>query len=224
MLEPRLDAEELFEGLLIDAARAATNPRFGENPLFSPNGTYSIVTGPIGGMYLAKGPLILGTNCVIGHAEVATEDAIAEMGRAATRLLGGFRFPSDTVWSEPLSRPPPGQGDGLAIQHHRARRRAWPLIGGALGGRYLRQLGSIEDLMNLSFDTVMEIVAPLHRHVDVRAASRPRLDTDLLYSVSFRRLITVFRSSSQRCICRRGSLRRCSMLRSWQPGQRARLL
>lgn len=56
------------------------------------------------------------------------------------------------------------------------------------GGRYLRQLGSIEDLMNLSADTTMEIVSPLRRQVDIDAASRLRLDTDLVYTVSFRRL------------------------------------
>lgn len=55
-------------------------------------------------------------------------------------------------------------------------------------GRYLRQLGSIEDLMNLSTDTTMEIVSPMRRQVDIEAASRLRLDTDLLYAVSFRRL------------------------------------
>ncbi|MGX6513322.1 GntR family transcriptional regulator [Rhodococcus sp. SJ-2] len=58
-------------------------------------------------------------------------------------------------------------------------------------GRYLRQLGSIEDLMNLSTDTMMEIVTPLRRQVDIEAASRLRLDTDLLYTVSFRRLYDV---------------------------------
>ncbi|MFD1811269.1 GntR family transcriptional regulator [Rhodococcus gannanensis] len=55
-------------------------------------------------------------------------------------------------------------------------------------GRYLRQLGSIEDLMNLSADTTMEIVTPPRRQVDIEAASRLRLDIDVLYTVSFRRL------------------------------------
>ncbi|WP_024793620.1 GntR family transcriptional regulator [Tomitella biformata] len=55
-------------------------------------------------------------------------------------------------------------------------------------GRYLRQLGSIEDLMNLSTDTTMEVVSALRRRVDVEAASRLRLETDLVDSVVFRRL------------------------------------
>lgn len=55
-------------------------------------------------------------------------------------------------------------------------------------GRYLRQQGSIEDLMNLSADTTMEVVSPLQRRVDVEAASRLRLDTDLVYRVVFRRI------------------------------------
>jgi len=57
-----------------------------------------------------------------------------------------------------------------------------------VGRRYRRQLGSIEDLLALSADTVMEIVTPLRRGVDIDAASRLRLDTDLLYSVVLRRV------------------------------------
>ena len=37
--------------------------------------------------------------------------------------------------------------------------------------RYLRQLGSIEDLMSLSDDTTMEVISGLRRRVDVDAAS-----------------------------------------------------
>jgi len=56
------------------------------------------------------------------------------------------------------------------------------------GRRYLRQLGSIEDLMSLSDDTTMEVLVGLRRRVDVDAASRLRLDDDVVYSVVFRRL------------------------------------
>jgi DNA-binding GntR family transcriptional regulator len=55
-------------------------------------------------------------------------------------------------------------------------------------GRYLRQLGTIEDLMSLSDDTTMEVRSGLRRRVDVDAASRLRLDDDVVYSVVFRRL------------------------------------
>ena len=54
--------------------------------------------------------------------------------------------------------------------------------------RYLRQLGSIEDLMSLSDDTTMEVLTGLRRRVDVEAASRMRLDADVVYTVVFRRL------------------------------------
>jgi GntR family transcriptional regulator len=54
--------------------------------------------------------------------------------------------------------------------------------------RYLRQLGSIEDLMSLSDDTTMEVLAGLRRRVDVDAASRLRLEDDVVYTVTFRRL------------------------------------
>jgi DNA-binding GntR family transcriptional regulator len=53
---------------------------------------------------------------------------------------------------------------------------------------YLRQLGSIEDLMSLSEDTTMEVLHGLSRRVDVSAASRLRLDHDVVYTVVFRRL------------------------------------
>ncbi len=56
------------------------------------------------------------------------------------------------------------------------------------GQRYLRQLGSIEDLMSLSDDTTMEVLSGLRRRVDLDAASRLRLDDDIVYSVTFRRL------------------------------------
>jgi DNA-binding GntR family transcriptional regulator len=56
------------------------------------------------------------------------------------------------------------------------------------GRRYLRQLGSIEDLMSLSDDTTMEVLTGLRRRVDVDAASRLRLDDDMVYSVVLRRL------------------------------------
>jgi GntR family transcriptional regulator len=55
------------------------------------------------------------------------------------------------------------------------------------GTRYLRQLGSIEDLMSLSDDTTMEVLSGLRRRVDVEAASRLRLVEDVVYTVVFRR-------------------------------------
>ena len=56
------------------------------------------------------------------------------------------------------------------------------------GGRYLRQLGSIDDLMNLAVDTTMEVVSPLQRRLDVDVAGRLRLASDVVYTVVFRRL------------------------------------
>lgn len=55
-------------------------------------------------------------------------------------------------------------------------------------GRYLRHHGSIEDLMNLSSDTTMEVLSPLQRRVDIEAAGRLRLDADVVYTVVFRRI------------------------------------
>lgn len=54
--------------------------------------------------------------------------------------------------------------------------------------RYLRQFGSVEDLMALSLDTEMEVVVPLRRRVDPAAAGRLRLETDVVTNLCFRRL------------------------------------
>lgn len=55
-------------------------------------------------------------------------------------------------------------------------------------GKYLRQFGSIDDLMALSLDTVLRLISPLHRRIDLDSASRLRLDSDAVYTVSFMRL------------------------------------
>ncbi|MEW5812785.1 MAG: GntR family transcriptional regulator [Actinomycetota bacterium] len=59
---------------------------------------------------------------------------------------------------------------------------------GESGRRYLRRLGSIDDLMSLSDDTTMEVLDGLRRRVDIDAASRLRLDGDVVHTVVFRRL------------------------------------
>lgn len=55
-------------------------------------------------------------------------------------------------------------------------------------GQYLRQFGSIDDLLALSLDTQLEVVSPLRRQVDIEAASRLRLASDAVYRILFRRL------------------------------------
>lgn len=55
-------------------------------------------------------------------------------------------------------------------------------------GRYLRQFGSIDDLLSFADDSELEVVEPLQRRIDVDAASRLRLDSDVVHRVVFRRL------------------------------------
>jgi GntR family transcriptional regulator len=55
-------------------------------------------------------------------------------------------------------------------------------------GQYLRQFGSVDDLMGLSIDTTMQVTSPLRRAVDVDAAGRLRLANDMVYTLTFRRL------------------------------------
>ncbi|QGK70440.1 UTRA domain-containing protein [Allosaccharopolyspora coralli] len=54
--------------------------------------------------------------------------------------------------------------------------------------QYLRQFGSVDDLMGLSIDTSMELVVPLHRRVDLDAAGRLRLQSDRVHQLTFLRL------------------------------------
>ena len=54
-------------------------------------------------------------------------------------------------------------------------------------GQYLRQFGSIEDLMGLSVDTRLEVLRPLRRQVSIDAASRLRLESDAVHVIVFRR-------------------------------------
>jgi len=54
--------------------------------------------------------------------------------------------------------------------------------------KYLRQLGSVEDLMGLSIDTSMQLVTPLHRQVDLDAAGRLQLQSDRIHTLAFLRL------------------------------------
>lgn len=57
-----------------------------------------------------------------------------------------------------------------------------------LSGRYLRQFGSIDDLMALSADSQLLVLTPLGTAVDPIAASRLRLRDDLVVRVVFVRV------------------------------------
>ncbi|KUI23708.1 GntR family transcriptional regulator [Mycobacterium sp. GA-2829] len=56
------------------------------------------------------------------------------------------------------------------------------------GSQYLRRFGTVEDLMSLSVDTEMEVLSPLARRVEIEAAGRLGLSSDVIATVSFRRL------------------------------------
>jgi DNA-binding GntR family transcriptional regulator len=110
---------------------------------------------------------------------------------AAGRYSGGARLPteSELVEQHGLSR----QTVRRAFQDLVAEGVVYRVPGRGTyasdpGQRYLRQLGSIEDLMSLSDDTTMEVLSGLRRRTDLDAASRLRLDDDIVYTVVFRRL------------------------------------
>ncbi|MGW3470740.1 GntR family transcriptional regulator [Saccharopolyspora sp. NPDC000995] len=56
------------------------------------------------------------------------------------------------------------------------------------GDGYVRQVGSVDDLMGLSEDTAMEVVRPLTRKVDPINAGRLRLAADVVYEMQFVRI------------------------------------
>ncbi len=54
--------------------------------------------------------------------------------------------------------------------------------------RYIRQFGSVEELMALSLDTDCEILDPLQRRIDIGTAGRLRLPTDEVFALALVRL------------------------------------
>jgi GntR family transcriptional regulator len=55
-------------------------------------------------------------------------------------------------------------------------------------GRYLRQSGAFDDLLGLPDETAMRVVAPLSRRIEVGIAGRLRLQSDVVFAVTFVRL------------------------------------
>lgn len=54
--------------------------------------------------------------------------------------------------------------------------------------QYLRQFGSVDDLMGLSIDTTMRLVTPMRRQVHLDAAGRLQLHSDRVHTLTFLRL------------------------------------
>lgn len=54
--------------------------------------------------------------------------------------------------------------------------------------RYMRRFGSVEEILALSIDTVMETLSPFRRTVDIGAARRLQQDSDLVSTGVIRRL------------------------------------
>ncbi|WP_432828811.1 GntR family transcriptional regulator [Dactylosporangium sp. CA-092794] len=109
----------------------------------------------------------------------------------ANRFADGVRLPTE----EQLSRE-----RGLSRQT--VRRAYQDLVGEGLvyrvpgrgtfasahDSRYLRQSGSIEELMGFAIDTEFELLLPLHDVVDAAAASRLGLGADHVTTATFRRI------------------------------------
>lgn len=71
---------------------------------------------------------------------------------------------------------------------YRVRGRGTFALRGAGAGQYLRSFGTVDDLLAMSQDTVLEVHSPLRSRVDVEAASRLDLPNDVVTAGTFRRL------------------------------------
>jgi DNA-binding GntR family transcriptional regulator len=112
-------------------------------------------------------------------------------------LAGGFlpsqRLPTEAELSERrgLSRQTVRHAfeelvaEGLV---YRVRGRGSFAMGPLGDEKYLRSMGSVDDLLALSVDTQLDVVQPLKLAVDVVAAGRLRLNTDEVMIGLFRRL------------------------------------
>jgi GntR family transcriptional regulator len=76
-------------------------------------------------------------------------------------------------------------GEGLV---YRVPGRGSFAVASPPGLKYLRSLGSIEDLMSLAVDTELEVLEPFRTVVDVAAAGRLRFPSDRVSRAVFRRL------------------------------------
>ncbi|MDX6627312.1 MAG: GntR family transcriptional regulator [Solirubrobacterales bacterium] len=71
---------------------------------------------------------------------------------------------------------------------YRVRGRGTFALRSGGGGQYLRSFGTIDDLLAMSQDTVLEVLAPLRSRVNVDAAGRLDLPNDVVMEGLFRRL------------------------------------
>lgn len=128
-----------------------------------------------------------------GRSEVAYRALADELREAilADRFANGARLPTEAE----LSRD-------RGVSRQTVRRAFQDLVSEGLvyrvpgrgtfasehSGQYLRQFGSIEDLMGITQDTEFELLIPLHEAVDSAAASRLDIDGDRVMSTTFRRI------------------------------------
>ncbi|WP_238418797.1 GntR family transcriptional regulator [Gordonia sp. 'Campus'] len=127
-----------------------------------------------------------------GQSEPAYKTLAAELRShiAAGRYAGGVRLPTESELSQEygLSRQTVRRAFLELVTEgsvYRVPGRGTFATDNA--GQYLRQLGSIEDLMNLSTDTAMQVLESPARRVDLDAAGRLRLDTDVVWRIVFQR-------------------------------------
>lgn len=104
------------------------------------------------------------------------------------RFSGGVQLPTETELA-----------DQYAVSRQTVRRAFQDLVSEGLvyrvpgrgtfaeerEGPYLRQFGSIEDLMSFAVDTEMTIIQTPHRRIDIDVAGRLHLSSDVVWQTEF---------------------------------------
>jgi GntR family transcriptional regulator len=127
------------------------------------------------------------------HPEVAYRMLAHDLRRAilADEFADGVRLPTEQELTEQrgLSRQTVRRAfQDLVTEGLVYRVRGVGTFASRRDGHYLRQFGSVEELMGLSLDTELELLVPLHHAVDAAAAERLGVeDVEALMSATFRR-------------------------------------
>lgn len=138
-----------------------------------------------------RGGVAVATN--IARPEIAYRSLANELREAilADRYANGVRLPTEAELSRDrgLSRQTVRRAlQDLVTEGLIYRVRGRGTFASGRDGQYLRQFGSVEDLMGLALDTELELLIPLHDLVDAAAAQRLGVEPDHLMGATFRRI------------------------------------
>ncbi|MGJ6969248.1 hypothetical protein ACSDR0_45905 [Streptosporangium sp. G11] len=100
---PIANPGELWTPLMMNIARVKAgeiSQSKAESLFFKGGFVNSIVVLPIGGVFSREEPIVIGSNCVLGHISRETESAIDALAQSATPPLLGFHLNNDVEWTQ----------------------------------------------------------------------------------------------------------------------------